>query len=327
MYRMDYNISIGETVLPLLTSVKITKDVTKLTDTATIICPAVSHGRPLAFAKNLKKWQHVTIDLGYDGKLRREFDGYVEKITKNDGQITVECADAIILFKRVDMPNGEMKSPRLKDVLSRVIDEVNGSGILGSRLSLNCQYDYGFDKFSFFNATAYDVIDKIQKEGMPNIYILNDVLHIVPTYTSSLGSAVYSMQKNIRKDGLSLKWREEDDSPLRVEVKASGKDGKTVTASFGKDGGNSVKINFTSSMSQEDAGKIAENIYNQKAYTGYEGSFGAWLIPFCDAGYTVDLRDDSKALKPGRYWVTSVVVEMSNQGGSRQVGIGRAISV
>lgn len=323
MYIMDYRIRIGEKVIPLMSSVKIIKDVTKLTDTATVICPAVVNGRSLSFTKDVSRWMPVTIELGYNGKLEKEFEGYVDKVTTSDGRIRIECADALLNFKKVRVPDGEMKSPRLKDVLDRIVGEVNKHN--QDPLKVECKYDYGYDKYTFHNCTAYDVIDKVQKEGNPNIYVKDGTLHVEPPYTNSEGSAVYSMQDNIRKDGLKLKWKEEKDNPTKVIVTATGKDGSEVKGTYGEDGGNEVKMSMKGKMSVEDVRKIAESIYRQKVYTGYEGSFGAWLVPFCDAGYTVDVRDKSNVIRGGRYWVSRVEVEMSSAGASRQVYIGCAL--
>lgn len=324
MYRMDYRIRIGGEIIPLMSSVRITKDVTKLTDTATIVCPAVVNGRPLSFAGKVERWMPVSIELGYNGDLRKEFDGYVDRATIADGRIKIECADALILFKRVRIPDGEMKSPRLKDVVSRVVGEVNKENT-ENPIKVNCEYDYGYDKYTFSNCTSYDVMEKIQKECNPNIYIKDGTLNIVPPYTNSEGTAIYSMQDNIRKDGLKLKWKEEKDNPTKVVVTATGKDGSEVKGTYGDSGGNELKMSMKGKMSQDDVDKIAENIYRQKVYTGYEGSFGAWLIPFCDAGYTVEVRDKSEVIRGGRYWVSRVEVEMSSSGASRQVYIGCAL--
>ena len=330
MYRMDYDIRIGGTALPLLTSVKISKDVTKLTDTATIICPAVSHGRPLAFAKNLKKWQHVTIELGYDGKLRREFDGYVKSVALDDNQLRIECEDALLLFQRVTIPNGELKDVSLEQLLKHVIGKVNEylqAESLGEPLSVDCRYSYGYDKFTFVNnATAYSVMEQIQKEGAPNIYISDNVLHIVPQYTDTTGEAVYSMQRNICKSGLNLKWRDENDRQLLVKVESKPKNGKPLTAQAGTAGGDTMSLAFSTITDLKSLQAIADNFHRSKIYTGYEGSFEAWLVPSCDAGFLVTLEDDKKSLRTGRYYVISVAVEFSSSGAKRTVSLGASVN-
>ena len=63
-----------------------------------------------------------------------------------------------------------------------------------------------------------------------------------------------------------------------------------------------------------------------KSYTGYEGSFKSWLIPFCDAGYKVTITDNDTEYKNGDYYVVGVNVEFSQSGGVRTIKIGKKLS-
>lgn len=330
MYRMSHEIRIGETVLPLLTSAKIRKDVTKLTDTATITCPAVSHGRKLAFAGKIAKWQRVTIRLGYDDKLETEFEGYVKSVALHENMMEIECEDALLLFQRVDIPNGELKNPTLARVLEYVLGKVNDfirSEKLGEPLGLNCTYEYGYDKKAFMNDTAYSVMESIQKEGLPNVFIRDNVLNIVPQFMETTGETVYSMQRNICKEGMKLKWRDANNEGLCVIVKGRDKNGEVVEAKAGTaKSGNELKIDFGRRITnRKSLQTIADNIYRQKVYTGYEGDFTGWLVPFCDAGYLVEISDERDTLKAGRYYVTSVTVEYSSSGGRRIISLGSVL--
>ena len=332
MYRMSHEIRIGDTVLPILTSVKIRKDVTKLTDTATITCPAVSHGRNLTFVKGIAKWQRVSIKLGYDDRLETEFEGYVKSVATHENMLEIECEDALLLFQRVDMPNGEMKDATLtlKKVLEHVLAEVNSfisREKLGEPLGLNCAYEYGYNKKAFLNETAYSVMESVQKEGLPNIFIHDNVLNIAPQFMETAGEATYSMQRNICKEGMKLKWRDANNEGLYVEVKGKNKEGKEVKATKGKPNtGNKLTVDFGSRITdQTSLETIADNIYRQKVYTGYEGDFAGWLVPFCDAGYLVRITDERDTLRAGRYYVTAVTVEYSSSGGKRTVSLGAVL--
>ena len=328
MFRMTYHIEVGGMPLPLLTSVKIRKDVKSLTDTATIVCPAVSHFRPLAIAKKVKKGQQVSIALGYDDLNYQEFEGYVKSVALGDNQLTIECEDPLYVFRRVDLPNGEKKDITLKQLLDYVLGEVNAyirSEGLGDPLKLNCLYNYGYNTFRFVNATAYDFMDQIQKEGKPNIYIRDGVLNIVPQYTHTNGTARYSMQRNICRDGMKLKWREETDKQVYIVVKAKDVDGNEVEVATGKAGDTKIEIKLPGARDKASLQTIADNLYKSQVYTGYEGSFKGWLVPFCDAGYVAELTDAADELRSGRYYVEAVDVSFSSAGGVRTVRIGACI--
>ncbi|MCR5570477.1 MAG: hypothetical protein K6G31_14585 [Paludibacteraceae bacterium] len=288
--------------------------------------------RPLAFVQNVKKGQRVSIALGYDDDNRQEFDGFVKSVALDDNQLTLECEDPLYVFRRVDIPNGEKTNVTLKQLLDYVLGEVNAyirSEGLGDPLKLNCLYDYGYSKITFTHATAYSVMEQIQKEGKPNIFISGGVLNIVPQYTHTNGTARYSMQRNICRDGLKLKWRNETDRDLYVEVKAKDTDGKTeiiATAGKARQNADKLEVKFNAIKDKASLQTIADNLYKSQVYTGYEGSFNGWLVPFCDAGYVVELTDAANELRSGRYYVEAVEVSFSSAGGVRSVSLGASVS-
>ena len=71
---------------------------------------------------------------------------------------------------------------------------------------------------------------------------------------------------------------------------------------------------------------IAKATLNSLVYTGYEGSFTGWLVPFCDAGYAAELIDTEEEFKNGTYYVTAVDIEYSPSGGKRKISLGKRLS-
>ncbi|MBP3717378.1 MAG: hypothetical protein J6I79_07760 [Paludibacteraceae bacterium] len=49
-------------------------------------------------------------------------------------------------------------------------------------------------------------------------------------------------------------------------------------------------------------------------------------MPFCDAGYVVELTDAANELRNGRYYVEAVEVSFSSAGGVRSVSLGASVS-
>ena len=328
MYRMDYSITVGALRLPLLTSVKIKKDVESLMDTATIVAPAVAHGKALAYAKVVALHQPVSIMLGYDGQLSNEFSGYVSSVVLEDNMLTIECEDALHLMRLVPMPDGQLKGVTVTSLLQQVVAKTNAycsaNGIAGT-LTLNCLYSYSYTTFNFVHATAYDVMEKIQKEGKPNIDIKDGVLRVFPQYTSPDGIAVYSLASNICKEGLKLKWRSVTDRKLLVIAKSKGKNGVALQATAGVAGGDTQKIDFSGIYDLASLQRIANETYNHQCFTGYEGSFCSWLVPFVDANYQARIIDESGLLQNGSYYVKSVETEFSSSGGIRTISLGAGV--
>ena len=69
----------------------------------------------------------------------------------------------------------------------------------------------------------------------------------------------------------------------------------------------------------------ARQVLEQKVYTGYEGNFQAWLLPYVDAGYKVVISDPDYEYKDGAYYVTGVETTFSRNGGVRKVTLGKRI--
>ena len=69
----------------------------------------------------------------------------------------------------------------------------------------------------------------------------------------------------------------------------------------------------------------ADEELKAKAYSGYEGSFTAWLVPRVEPGDIAELRDADYETKNGSYYVVSTETTFSSGGGSRKITIGKKI--
>ena len=181
-----------------------------------------------------------------------------------------------------------------------------------------------WEKFVFFQATAFDVLKKVQDETKANIYFKEDVLHVHPQYAELFNEkpVVYDFSRNIEKS--DLKYVLFKNKKIEVVVNATAADGKTSKITYGKTGGEKIEISL-GTTDKASMQKRAEQEYNLFAYDGYEGGFTSWLIPFCEAGYQIELRDSEYSYKNGIYYVVSVETKFSSSGGERVVKIGKKI--
>ncbi|MDR0814758.1 MAG: hypothetical protein LBN37_03285, partial [Bacteroidales bacterium] len=303
---MEYYIRIGnpEYRLKLLDSVKIVKSVENLADTATIVIPGARMNIPLNFGEKIHEGDNVTIELGYDGNLQEEFKGYLKSISTDGGSISLECEDGLYVF-RVTLENKEHKGIGLKSLLKLVVNEVNKiNGATGNstNYTVECDYEFGYDKFVVFRATAYDVLKKVQEETKANIYFAGDVLHVHPPYAeiSNAKAVNFDFARNIEKS--DLKYVESKDKNIEVEVTVLFPDGTRQTEKFGQPGG--IKTTKTvSTTDRESMKRVAESEYNLWVYDGYEGSFTGWLIPYVEPAMKIHLHDADYPKKDGDYYV------------------------
>ena len=315
---MSWNIRIGGFRLKMVEKVSIKRSVELLSDTATITLPGTVFNKAINIENKIKVGDDVEIKLGYNDNLKEEFKGYLKAIKTDGGSLTLELEDDIYLFRK-SVKDEEMKNASVKSILENICSQVGG-------FSVSCDYDFSYDKFVINNATGYDVLKKIQDEASPNIYLKDKVLHVHPQYAEIFGEARYDFSRNIERDGTDLKYKSEDERKLLVVVEGTDETGATVSVEKGTTGGDKMTLKLPGVSSKSSLEQKAQSVLDQKVYTGYEGSFQSWLIPYVDAGYKVSITDPDYEIKDGTYYVISVETTFSKDGGVRKITLGKKIS-
>lgn len=318
MYKMSWNIRIGGFRLKMVEKVSIKRSVELLSDTATITLPGTVFNKAINIEDKIKVGDAVEIELGYNDDLKPEFKGYLKGIKTDGGSLTLELEDDIYLFRK-SVKDEEMKDASVKSILENICSQVGG-------FSVSCDYDFTYDKFVINNATGYDVLKKIQDEASPNIYLKDKVLHVHPQYAEIFGEARFDFSRNIERDGTDLKYKSEDERKLLVVVEGTDETGATVSVEKGTTGGDKMTLKLPGVSSRSSLEQKAQSVLEQKVYTGYEGSFQSWLIPYVDAGYKVSITDPDYEIKDGTYYVISVETTFSKDGGVRKITLGKHLN-
>jgi len=290
--------------------------VDNLADTATIILPEAVFNEVILkdIESKIKRGSSVVIKLGYDGNLETEFTGFVENITTNDNTLKILCEDALFLFRK-SVKDVELKPTSVKRIAQLLVNQVDPS------YKVSCDYDINYEKFTIHQATAYDVLRKLQEETKGNIYFdtATKTLHIHPPYVEKGGEAKFSFHHNIESS--SLNYKRAIDKKVEVHIKSTSLDGKVKEVVAGVTGGDRITLNV-GPMSDADMRKIAQAALVKSNYDGYDGTFDSWLIPIVRPTYTVELIDLDYEFKNGRYYVVAVTTTFSSGGGKRTVTIG-----
>ena len=318
MYRMCHKIIVGGYKLVLLESVRITRSVEALADTAEIVLPGMIHNQAIEIEEKVNVGDAVKIELGYNDKLKTEFEGYVQRIGTDGGSIKLECEDGLWLFRK-GVADKVYANKDVKDILWDICKQCGS-------FTVECDYAFTYEKFTVHYATGYEVLKKIQEEVHPNIYLKGETLHVHPQYAEVFGEAKYDFSRNVERGGTGLEYRKKDDRRVLVVVEGEKKDGKRVKVEAGTTGGDRVTMKVPGATDEASLKRVAEQVLEEKCYTGYSGSFSGWLWPYCDAGYQVSLHDPDYEYKDGTYYVTAVEVNYSRSGGKRTITLGRRIS-
>lgn len=322
MYKIDWKIEIDGKQLQLLDSVEITCDTENLTDSAVIKLPSMVYNRYIKEIEDIKRDMPVKISLGYDGELHQEFAGYIRSVEREPSGLVINCQDEVYTFNKVEMENKEYKETTIKELLNLVLNAVN------KPLTLNCVYDFSFDKFTISKATALDVLKTIQDECKCMMYIKDGVFNVTPPYVTpeSTKTVKYDTSKNIMADGYSLKFKDQEDRKLKVIVKGKDKDGKPIEKIKGEGGGDTATFDYKGIATEEMILSIAENMYAAKSYSGYDGGFQSWLLPLIDKGDTAEITDAADPARNGRYFVKAVKTTCGSGGITRKISLGKKLS-
>lgn len=320
MYSMNHDIVFKTNgkrwKLQLLSSVEIVSSAENLVDTAVIVLPETVLNNVLNIEDKVQRGSEVTIQLGYDGKLKQEFTGYVVEVNNKSGALEITCEDALFVFRKA-VKDKVFKPAPVKTVLEYLISEVDSS----FGLEMDADYGITYEKYTIYQAEAYDVLKKIQEELKANIYFdtANKILHFHAPYKGSKGKVKYDLSRNVESS--SLEYKQAQNRKLEVVIESTGVDGKITEVSVGTQGGEKINMKV-GSMSKDDMKKIAESMLAEKNADKYEGSVDTWLIPYVEPTYTASFTDADYPDRNGSYYVTSVTTSFSDAGGKRTVNFG-----
>lgn len=295
----------------------IEKSTKNLADTATIILPETHYNKVLKINQAIERGDEVTIKLGYrEVTYETEFKGYVKEIKTHEGSLKILCEDGLFLFRK-GVKDKQFKPAKMSDIAKYLIQQIDPS------FSLDCDYDIGYEKFTIYQATGYDVLAKLQEETGADIYFEDKTLHIHPAYTRKTGEVDFSPQVNI--ESFDLEYQTAIDKKVEVTVESIGLDGKVKSYTVGQTGGEKI-TKKVGRLSDSEIKMIADNEYKNKMTDGYEGSFTAWLYPYVEPSFTVGIYDDDYPERDGRYYVESTTTNLSSQGVVRTVQLGIKVS-
>ena len=296
----------------MLESVEIHRSVELLADTAVIRLPGSEYNAALDVESRIRRGDRVTVRLGYwETEILTEFEGWVQRVGTDNGAITLECEDDLFRM-RVALRDRQLEKVSLKDLLNGVLSEIGG-------YTLDCSYDWTYDRFVINTATGYDVLAKVQEESGADIYLDGTVLHVHPPGQMTGREVIYDFAQNVQS--CDLQYRRSDERRVRVVVKALMPDGTVRESEYGPAGGDKVEVRCaaTDDASMRSRG---ESEIRRLSFDGYDGSITGWLVPYVRPGDSVVLHDRDYEYKNGKYFVQAVTTTFGSSGGTRKIELG-----
>ncbi|MBA3899526.1 MAG: hypothetical protein H0X62_04820 [Bacteroidetes bacterium] len=268
-------------------------------------------------ARQFKVGDKVSIELGYDGKLRNEFKGFVKQVNfTTPAEIELEGYSWILRNKK------NIKKSWRTTTLKEVLEEV----VKGTEIKLHSKIpDLPLKNLVLNNASGTQVLDYLIDllKGTLTAFFLDDVLYVGLTYMDIAETTVkYKLGWNTINDD-DLKHKNKEDVKVNAVFQFKDEDGKKVEEGAGPKDATITRFEKLSAVTDKKHLKeIAEAKLRQESYDGFEGTISTHLQPFCQPGFRAEIESPRYKEKEGTYFATSVETSYGQGGGKRKVEIG-----
>lgn len=323
MYILGSNITIGKATFTRVNEVRIKKSIFSVSQTAIVRLPLIGvvkdqfgNLKQVNIAEQIAVGDKVTIGLGYNETLTREFTGKVSRINYRS-PLEVECEDVYALRKA--MLQKSWKSVALKDLLSEI-----GSGLFALADDIP---QITIENFTASDQSVLWVLEEIKsKYGLSIFFLPDGSLYAGLAFGYNAGTVKYDLRKNVINPD-DLKWSDSKDVKLKINAICFTGDGKKIEAELGDKDGEIRTLHFFGVSDSEHLKKLAETEIEKYKYSGYRGQITAFLIPAADIGMTASVNDSVYPVRSGDYYIESTEVTYNTGGGRRKVQLGIKISV
>ncbi len=303
-----------------LVSCEIKKSVHQIVQTAKIVLPLSILKRnndlleTVKLAEFIKQGDAISIDLGYNGKNRREFTGYIKHI--NVAQpIELELEDEMYLFRKVYFKKS-WKKASIKEVLQFLIQGLaDDSGLV---LELYDKMpELTLTNFIINGANGIEVLQSIADTYFLESFLTEiggkKVLYCGLQYGLKNKVVKYAVNNNTVNTG-DLKYNTADAQKYYVKCINFNNDGSKKEFAFGDKKDTEVKKYYIGTHTNEELQRMAEAELAQQV-SGYRGGLETMLLPNVQVGDIADITD-VQFKRAGRGYIGTVTTTFG--GGARR---------
>lgn len=317
MLIVGVHIEIGQWKFDHCVDIEIVSDINSLTDTCKIIIPRKYNwlGKDIAMGDEpyIRRKDKVKVQMGYDGKLKTQFVGYVKNI-RAGVPVNIECEDSMFLLKQKPI---EKLTLRAGMTLKQWLDIIIPADV--QRMTSNVV----MGELRVSKKSPAEVLDWIKSNyGFQSYFRLNDqgapVLHVGLPYTQLIGDrkeCIYRFGSNI-VDANDLIYKREEDVRLRVKAIGVTRDNTKKEIELGDADGELRTVHYYN-VDLPTLKQRAEEDLKRFKYTGYRGSFVTFGEPSIRIGDIANLVGNQYN-PDGKYLVCKVTKRIGVSTGYKQ---------
>jgi hypothetical protein len=262
----------------------------------------------------IKRGDHITVALGYDGNNEQVFTGYITKIT-NKTPVVIECQDEIYLLKNTKTNKKTYAKANLKTLLKEQCPK---------DMKIDVFSEQTFGKYVVNTDTVAQLLGDLHENGFL-FFFKNGVLHggMVFDYNEKL-----SGKKQVFKDGergniiddSELIWEDADNISLKIKATGIDSNGKKIKVEVGNEDGE-VRSFFKYNVTETQLEKEAKKRLTDWKISGFSGSFttfGAKIVWLLDL---IKIKTEEHP-EGGVYKVKKNTITYSENGYRQNITIG-----
>ena len=335
---IEVNPADGSIIQPFdfMHNVSINSSWENLIDTCTLVLPKKVKVRktgryldPITSGNNVifRRGDGITVNLGYDGNLTRRFQGVISHVNPKV-PVQLLCEDDGFRLKQSICPKYFQESGTLSNILKTILPiDVR----TGKQYVFHCD-DIRLGKFTIEKCSVMELLDYLKKHFGFSIYFRDNILFVGLAYTQQKIADfsnpdtplnVFHFQKNIISTN-NLEFFREEDIKYKVTSVSWQPDNSKKIFNFGDVDGELRTLNFYG-LSDADVKKLSIDWLGRFKYTGFRGSFTAFLDPIVQHGDAIVLRDAIIPDRNGTYLVKKVVTESGVNGGRQTITLDRIL--
>ena len=315
-------IQIGELKMDFAADVVINHSLKEYTNTATLeFAKKILVNKKDKWASRpiqdvIKAGDQVIVKLGYNGKNRTEFIGYVRNVNPKV-PLQIECEDEMYMLKRLPVAPKRV-SGKLQDVLDYIAPAYSKTAIILDT-DLGGPFTVGMDD----SDTALKVLQRVEEVyGLKSTFILKDgasILCVGTQYTSYAGSKAVKYILNENTIENDMEFVRAEDLKITVTAKSLQSNGKTLTAKFkGDKDGDARKIAIPG-MSQAQLEAVAKRLYEKSKVSKMDGTITTFGAPYITAGMRANIDCKDFEIKQTENYVDEVQVKFGPAHGYRRI--------
>ncbi len=304
-------------------SIEVKRSIYDLGATATIKIPMTAvlrqSGKPATHIETpqmIDVEDKITISMGYDMRMVKEFVGYVKQINHKK-PLEIECEDEFYKVRSTPC-TFSAKTATLKECLAATLPDVK----IGHCTNLTLK------NFVVDNNGQW-LLSELKKEyGLTIFFDVDNKLYVGKAFEVATGRAKYRMGYNVIKNK-DLKFKQEKDKTLLVKAICYYKDGRREQGEAGKKGGEEKTLYYYDVENQEELKLLAQEEYSRYIYDGYEGKMETFLAPAAFPAMVAEIEDPDYPERTGSYYIESTTTTFgaggdsgNSEGGAQSVPAG-----